>query len=47
MILKNGYYCLIAGLPEITWDDRKLAISVSESAGVGSKRFEVKKIWNF
>ena len=29
MILKNGYYCLIAGLPEIAWDDRKLAISVS------------------
>lgn len=29
MMLKNNYYCLIAGLPEVFWDDRKLSLSVS------------------
>ena len=26
----NSYNCLIAGLPEITWEDRKLSLSVQE-----------------
>lgn len=26
----NSYYCFIAGLPEIFWDDRKLSLSVGE-----------------
>lgn len=26
----NSYYCFIAGLPEIFWDDRKLSLSVDE-----------------
>ena len=29
MILKNNYYCFIAGLPEVFLDDRKLALSVN------------------
>ena len=30
MIFKNGYYCLIAGLPELAWDNRKMPLTVEE-----------------
>lgn len=29
MIFRNSYYCLIAGLPEVGWEDRKLSLTVS------------------
>lgn len=36
MILKNNYYCFIAGLPEVFLDDRKLALVRERVSGVGS-----------
>lgn len=45
MIFKNNYYCLIAGLPEVFWDDRKLALSVEafrELAQGALKKEDVK-----
>ncbi len=45
MILKNNYYCFIAGLPEIFLDDRKLALSVNgfrELAREALKKEDVK-----
>ena len=45
MIFKNNYYCLIAGLPEVFWDDRKLALSVNgfrELAQGALKKEDVK-----
>lgn len=29
MNIKNNYYSLIAGLPEVSWDDRKLSLTVN------------------
>ena len=45
MILKNNYYCFIAGLPEVFLDDRKLALSVNgfrELAREALKKEDVK-----
>ena len=45
MILKNNYYCLIAGLPEVFLDDRKLSLSVNgfrELAQGALKKEDVK-----
>lgn len=47
MILKNNYYCFIAGLPEVFLDDRKLALSVNgfrELAREALKKEDVKLI---
>ena len=30
MVFKNSYYCLIAGLPELAWDNRKMPLTVEE-----------------
>ena len=29
-MFRNNYYCLIAGLPEVGWEDRKLSLSMSD-----------------
>lgn len=45
MIFKNNYYCLIAGLPEVFLDDRKLSLSVNgfrELAQGALKKEDVK-----
>ena len=45
MILKNNYYCFIAGQPEVFLDDRKLALSVNgfrELAREALKKEDVK-----
>ena len=45
MIFKNGYYCLIAGLPELAWDSRKLPVSVAhfrELAGEALSRRDLR-----
>ena len=47
MILKNNYYCFIAGLPEVFLDDRKLALSVNgfrELAREALKKEDVKSM---
>lgn len=45
MVFKNNYYCLIAGLPEVFLDDRKLSLSVNgfrELAQGALKKEDVK-----
>ena len=45
MVFSNQYYCLIAGLPELAWDSRKLPVSVAhfrELAGEALSRRDLR-----
>lgn len=48
MVFKNNYYCLIAGLPEVFLDDRKLSLSVNgfRELAQGALKKEDMKLMN-